>query len=247
MSHLGLEDARVTLFFPPVGGAYERRQLEHNGVSGELLRVKPDFGQAPSAGGDLLGLIRPLHFGDFADLLSKFVWVALGFASCYVILSGFALWVERRREEAKWRVFERFALAFGSGAPIAALCSAAGHFLATPLGLSANTTVPLFFCVASVVCLMAAALSKEGRRLNQGLLLATAILCLLLPLLRVLCGGVGWREALSLQNPSVVMIDCLLVGFGLFALRRLRKALRPTSVVPPRQSSVSMLGTVASK
>ena len=71
---------------PPEEAKLDRVQLEYDGVSGE-----------------------------FAGLLSRFVWVALGFAACYVILSGFTLWLQRRTENERWLLLERFTVVFGIG------------------------------------------------------------------------------------------------------------------------------------
>ena len=63
----------------------------------------------------------PLHFGHFAGVLSKAVWCALGWRMCFVILSGFRLWVKRRADDRQWRAFGRVVQVFGYGLPIAML------------------------------------------------------------------------------------------------------------------------------
>ena len=92
------------------------------------------MGNTPSSGATLYGLMAPLHFGSFAGLLSKAVWGALGIAMCFVILSGFRLWVRRRADDPLWRGFSRAVQTTGYGLPVAMLTSAYAFFLARPAG-----------------------------------------------------------------------------------------------------------------
>ncbi|WP_417625262.1 PepSY-associated TM helix domain-containing protein [Paremcibacter congregatus] len=42
-----------------------------------------------------VAILTPLHFGDFAGLLSKLIWFIFGCALCLMITSGFILWSKR--------------------------------------------------------------------------------------------------------------------------------------------------------
>ena len=75
-------------------------RLIYNGATGELIRERPIIGMKPSLGASLLGLISPVHFGNFAGWWSRAVWFALGAASAYVAWSGLNLWVRRRATSA---------------------------------------------------------------------------------------------------------------------------------------------------
>lgn len=226
ITHFGRDDAKVLLFMPPEEAKLDRIQLEYDGVSGEFVRQKPGIGIAPSLGSMVLSLMEPLHFGNFAGLLSRFVWVALGFAACYVILSGFTLWLQRRSENDKWLLLERFTVVFGTGLPLAMLVSAAGYFLSRSVGANANFIVPASFFGTAIACILAALVIRNGQWLKIGLLSLCAALCLAMPAIRMSTGGLFWDSALAHYNPSVVMIDWLLIISGLLSLMQLRKALR---------------------
>ena len=225
ISHFGRDDAKILLFFPPRESKLEPVQLEYNGVSGELNRYKPSMGLVPSMGSAVFSLVGPLHFGNFAGILSKFVWLALGFASSYVILSGLSLWVARRREKQDWRWLERMTSVFGIGLPLAMLVSAAGYFLSTIFAVNPNVAVPLSFCCAATLAVLSGLMYKNSHGLKLALLSLCVVFCFSMPCLRILTGGPFWNTAIQQQNVSIVMIDVLLLACGLFSLAKMKKAL----------------------
>jgi len=222
IAHFGRADAKISLFVPPSDSGIDFVQYEYNGASGEFIHQKPLIGTVPSIGGAAYALIRPLHFGHFAGLLSKAVWVALGFASCYVILSGFWLWIDRRKKEAAWSTFERFTIVFGSGLPAAMLICAAGYFIASASSISTNTLVPWSFCASSVVFIISGIVIKSATALHRGFLTLNSALCLLLPPMRFATGGPSWGQALDIQNIEVLVIDILLIGLAVFCFYQLK-------------------------
>ncbi len=44
---------------------------------------------------------KPLHYGDFAGLMSRIIWCIVGFLPCLMALSGFWMWRERSRKGAR--------------------------------------------------------------------------------------------------------------------------------------------------
>src|SRR3546814_2905246 len=79
--------------------------------------------------------MSPLHFGNFAGILSKAVWFGLGFAMCYVTLTGLRLWLARRGPSARslsW--LDRVVMVVGFGLPFALVVAAAAFLVAMPLG-----------------------------------------------------------------------------------------------------------------
>lgn len=211
ISHLDRGDAKVSLFMPAAEHELEPRQFEYNGVSGSFIKEKPSLGTEPSVGSAVFSLITPLHFGNFAGLLSRFIWVALGFASCYVILTGFDLWIQRRKaEKPNWGVFERYATIFGYGLPLAMLGSAFAYFVAPTLGLSATNSVVFTFCASAAFLLLMGLFIHSNRLIKRMLFGLIAASCLLLPLVRIGTGGPSWLNAIHIENPMVIMIDLLL-------------------------------------
>src|SRR3546814_19242640 len=87
----------------------------YDGPSGAFQYEKPALGRVPSLGGSLFSLMAPLHFGNFAGVLSKAVSFALGFAAAYVALNGLRLWTQRRAAERAWRQIGRASCREGVG------------------------------------------------------------------------------------------------------------------------------------
>ena len=117
ISNYGRKDARVEIWDDPADGGMLYVTNVNEGATGAFLERKAQLGTVPSLGGTLYGLMYPLHFGHFAGILSKAAWCALGVALCFVILSGFRLWVRRRAEDPQWRAFGRVVQVMGYGLP----------------------------------------------------------------------------------------------------------------------------------
>ena len=128
IERFGRADAVVSLALPPAHGDLAGRTLVYDGANGAFLGEKPVLGQQPSLGSALLSLIGPLHFGNFMGLFSKAVWLALGFAMCYVTLTGMRLWLERRPAGA-WRGLAWLVGTVAYGLPVAVAGSAAAFLL----------------------------------------------------------------------------------------------------------------------
>lgn len=203
------KNARVTISHFPKFGELRGKLYVYRGLTGEFVKEKPGVGQVPSSGSNLLAIIGPLHFGNFAGLLSKAIWVALGFSSCYVIISGLTLWLRRRLPGSAWGWFERYVHVLAIGLPLSLVASAFAFFLfrGTPAVISAT---PLGFVIAAgSLCVLALFLS--GRRLERTLWIALSLSLLLLPLMRMMTGGPGWPAALDNGAGIVVAVDLMLL------------------------------------
>ena len=222
ISHWGRADARVQVFHPPADGALLGSTHVFMGASGEYLGAKPRIGTQPSAGSVAVELVAPLHFGNFAGLLSKIVWVSLGMALCYVSITGLQLWLERRASEPLWRGMAPAVDIVALGTPIGLAGAAYGFFFSYGVADTHAFTLYGFiaFCLASV----ALGIALPARRRVQGLEMLLALALALLPAARMGLGGSSWAEALHSGNALVVGVDILLLltatTYGLFALRR---------------------------
>jgi hypothetical protein len=213
VSHYGRADARVGIWHEARDGGLIEPQLVYDGPTRAFLGQKAVVGTQPSFGGTLYGLMVPLHFGNFAGLLSQAVWGALGVAMCFVILSGLRLWVRRRREDRLWRGFARAMQVVGYGLPIGVVASAWGFFLTRPAGDPFLWTPWSFVIGAAAAIAIGLRVADEDRlgRLYQRLL---AVGCLLLPVLRLATGGMTWAAAILERQFDVLTVDLLLLLAG---------------------------------
>jgi uncharacterized iron-regulated membrane protein len=207
VEHWGRRDAMVTVTMWPAAHRVLGETYRYQGSSGEFLGEKPSIGLKPSVGGALYGVMAPLHFGNFAGGLSKAIWFALGAASAYVTLTGLALWTERRRAERGWRWLARAVVWVGFGLPMALAAAPYGFFPAFSAG--AEVEAPMFtaFFIACAVSLLASLTLRSLETLRRCLLAMIALLLAGLPVLRMLCGGPGWGEALASAQLAVLGMD----------------------------------------
>jgi uncharacterized iron-regulated membrane protein len=217
IENFGRADAQITSFHPPRPGGLEPMTLLYHGANGAFDRVKPSIGASPSAGGTLAAIMAPVHFGNFAGILSKAVWFALGFAMCHVTLTGLRLWLVRRRDDARSLAWlDRAVAVVGFGLPFALAVTAAAFLIAMPRGVAVFWT-PAAFIAAAMVAMVAGAVAPSRVALDRALIWATALVMLLLPVLRLGTGGPGWSAAIDAGQPIVVALDVAfaLVGGGL--------------------------------
>src|SRR5688572_1022054 len=64
--HYGRADATVEIYTELPKNELVYSAFIYNGTTGELVREQPPIGRTPSTGSSLVGLMYPLHFGNFA-------------------------------------------------------------------------------------------------------------------------------------------------------------------------------------
>lgn len=225
VGHYGRADSRISVWHEPPTGGLIGPQRVYDGATGDFLGTKAAVGTAPSVGGTLYALMVPLHFGNFAGLLSQAVWGGLGVAMCVVVLSGLRLWCRKRADQALWRAFGRAVLVVGYGLPLAILASAWGFFLTRP---AADPTwwTPWSFVIGSAVAIGLGLAIADPERLALRYQQVLAVGCLLLPVLRLATGGMTWADAVMNGQVDVLTVDLLLLVAGavLWLLARRRVA-----------------------
>lgn len=187
VTHWGRADALVTTTHAPTAANMFFSRHQFNGVTGEYLGEKPTLGKVASTGSNMFGLMQALHFGWFAGLLSKVIWMSLGLATCYVTLTGLQLWVRRRANNHSWRPYAALISIVGYGTPIAMITAAIGYLAAaaTNVHLMQSWTINGFLIGVALSFLLGWLAQKQtaGQRL---FLLVTGCGLLLLPLMHTL-------------------------------------------------------------
>ncbi|MCP1469429.1 putative iron-regulated membrane protein [Sphingobium sp. OAS761] len=238
IENFGRADAKVTTYHPPRDAAIAPMSLLYDGATAAFLQEKPLIGPRPSTGGTLAAIMSPLHFGNFAGLLSKAIWFGLGFAMCYVTYTGIRLWLVRREGGVRsFAWLERTNVVVGLGLPFALAASTAVFLVAMPLG-SATWWTPAGFLIGTALAIMAGAIAPNAERLSAWLRGATGAMLLLLPLLRLLTGGPGWSTAFVAGQPIIVTLDIAFLfagGWTLWQLRRNTDRPRPSIALQPAE------------
>ncbi len=214
IENFGRADAAVTTFHNPREGDIQPMSLAYRGATGDFDRIKPSIGTKPSMGGTLAAIMGPLHFGNFAGLLSKAVWFGLGYAMCYVTLTGLRLWLSRRRDQQRslgW--LERAVSVVGFGLPCALAASAAAFLITMPMGIAIFWT-PAIFVMACALAIGSGVLIRTNAVLVATLKGATGALLILLPIIRLIGGGPGWGTALAAAQPIIIAVDLAMVLAG---------------------------------
>ena len=89
-------DANAEVYMRLIGGEQVASQLLKYHGSGEFVKSMSSFGDIPGASIKVLELLFPLHFGNFAGVFVKLVWVLLGLSTALLPLSGMMMWLAKR-------------------------------------------------------------------------------------------------------------------------------------------------------
>ncbi len=237
ISHWGRADATVSIRMAPADEGLLTSARIYNGATGEFIKQQPDLGDEPSFGGDLAALMTPLHFGNFAGVLSKAVWFGLGAASAYVALSGMVLWTRRREQNRRWRPLAMATVWFAYGLP-AALCTTAISFFALSDGVhSLGSALTASFSLAMLASGVMTLFWDNADRASSRMAILNGLLLLCLPISRYgLAGGPGWPAASAAGLHWVIAIDALLFVAALLYIWRGFASVEPSSGKAPQAS-----------
>lgn len=240
IQHYGKSDAEITINHPPPEGHFKSVRYLYDGTTGRFLGEKAQLGTGPSFGGDALSLTVALHFGTFAGILSRVIWLVAGLAMAYVVWTGTRLWLERRNEDPLWAKLARTLPTVGYGLPLA-LAGAGAFFFLT---LGAETTrfwTPVGFIVTSLAAIAVGVFIRDQEKLTLLLRTALGVSLILLPLLRVAVSGLGWGA--PADGWVVAMLDISLLLIGTYYLKGAWGRLRPTR--PPQSAPPQLAQTPA--
>jgi uncharacterized iron-regulated membrane protein len=220
IENFGRADAKITSYHNPRSGDIEPVSLLYDGATATFVRAKPAVGTRPSVGGTLTGIMGPLHFGNFAGMLSKAIWFGLGFAMCYVTFTGMRLWIVRRKTEAQsFAWLERTLTVVGFGLPFGLTISAAAFLVSMPVGSAVYWTTTAFL-IASAFAILAGLLAPSNALLVTMIKGATGLAILALPLLRLFAArGPGWGEAVATGQPIIAALDIAFILTGAWLVR----------------------------
>ena len=225
IDHWGRADGWVNVQLQPREAGLIGDILLYSLPTGAFLREQPFLGHAPSLGNDLVLLMSPLHFGNFAGVVSKSAWFALGFAGAYVTLTGMLLWTRRRSAQRAWQRMDRAVHATGYGLPLALAIAPYAYFLLPRDGAwnPLDTQGVLFLIVAAGV-IAAGTVARDLDRLRRALVALTGVALIGLPLARLAGGGIGWGAAWQQGLHSLLSVEFALLVSGalclVFGLRR---------------------------
>jgi uncharacterized iron-regulated membrane protein len=220
IENFGRADAKITSYHNPGAGDIEPVSLLYDGATAAFVHAKPAVGTRPSVGGTLTGIMGPLHFGNFAGLLSKAIWLGLGFAMCYVTFTGMRLWVVRRKDDTRsFAWLERTLTVVGFGMPFGLVISAAAFLVTMPLGSAVYWTTAAFL-IASGLAIMMGIFMPSNAALSMATKGATGVAMLtLLPLRLFAAGGPGWGEAIAANQPIIPALDLAFLLAGAWLIR----------------------------
>jgi len=219
IEHWGRADAVISTTHSPNDDHLFYTTHQFSGVTGEYLGEKAGVGDQPSAGSALFGMMGVLHFGWFAGLFSRIIWLSLGLATCYVTISGLQLWVQRREKEQRWQELAKLIPIIGYGLPIAMIGAAAGFTLTYSQHTEHVETWTingfLIGIVVSFIIGLSLSSSEKGKQVLQRLL---AVGLILLPITR------GLSHQTFIGDPNVVAMDISLIISGIIVFMVSRKS-----------------------
>ena len=212
ISHIGTESASVLAFFMPNEGKVGYEQLVYDGTNGDFVEYKPIVGSVPSLGSSILSLIYPIHFGTFAGLWSKIIWISLGVAACYVTITGLQLYAHRnQKNQSSWQWFSRMCVWGFFGLPLCSLTSAVGFFVSGSMVTNQSIWTQLSFVITAALISVLSLSIKNIQLLKKILLAANGLFCLMLPMLRFSTSGTGWLHALQHNMVAMMFIEITLL------------------------------------
>lgn len=222
VTHWGRADSRVNVHNWVKDGDLLNQQFAFNGATGEFLGSQTAIGQQPSLGNDLISLMGPLHFGNFAGWSSKLLWLLMGFASAYATVTGMNLWTKRRQDNPVWRRFYRLNLASTWGLPLA-LTGVAILFLFSHVGYIDGAVEPMMFQLFTAIIVAALIISYlplNVSTVRYSLILLNVVGLSCLPILRFILldpdTSNGTINTTSIVIDSLCVITALLMTLSLY-------------------------------
>ena len=197
-----------------------RKEVTYHIASGrELYLTKNNYDNDIRGG---LAVIASLHFGDFAGYSLRILFFVLGIGTCYIILTGNLMWLQKRanlRSEKQNKFGLRLVKAMTTGGFIGTIFASAVGFICArllPIDLLNRSDVigQIFFaCLAA--SLIASLLIKAQQQFAAIFLKITALALALIPVLDWLMLSKGIVVMFKAGHFDVVIVEVMLLSLAL--------------------------------
>ncbi|MFT5757851.1 MAG: putative iron-regulated membrane protein [Alteromonadaceae bacterium] len=221
IDHFGDESASVTFKGLDKNQFSTRKEATYHIASGrELYLTKNNYDNNLRGG---LSVISSLHFGDFAGYLLRILFFILGIGTCYIILTGNLMWLQKKsnlRDEKQNLVGLRIVNAMTTGGFI-------GTIFATAVGFTFTRLIPIDYVGRSDLiaylffgCLFTAIIVsltiKSQKQFAAIFLKVTAVALATIPVMDWLFVSQGIKAMLKSGYYNVIVVEAMLLSLALF-------------------------------
>jgi len=220
IDHFGDESASVTFRGDDKTQFSTRKEVTYHIASGRELYLTNNNYDNDIRGG--LAVIASLHFGDFAGYSLRILFFILGIGTCYIILTGNLMWLQKRanlRSEKQNQFGIQLVQAMTTGGFIGTVFATAVGFICArllPLDLLNRSDIigQIFFaCLA--VSLITSLLIKAQQQFSAIFLKVTALALALIPVLDWLILPQKIIAMFKVGHFDVVIVEVMLLILAL--------------------------------
>ncbi|NRA62277.1 MAG: PepSY domain-containing protein, partial [Psychrobium sp.] len=181
IEHFGDQSASIVFRGADPSKFSTRKEIIFHIASGkEIYKTLDNYDNALRSG---LMVVARIHFGDFSGYALRVLFFILGLGTCYIILSGNLLWIEKRAQQRKVNKFGLHVVkAITSGGFIGVMFATAIGFIAarllpTTMPLRSEMIVDIFFA-GLLLSIIGSLFIRQQRQFGQLFCKLTATLML---------------------------------------------------------------------
>ncbi len=221
IDHFGDKSASVTFRGADNSQFSTRKEVTYHIASGrELYLTKNNYDNDIRGG---LAVIASLHFGDFAGYSLRILFFVLGIGTCYIILTGNLLWIQKKsnlRVEKQNLFGLRLVHAMTTGGFIGTIFATAIGFIfariiAVDYAERSDFMAYIFFgCLFTAI---AVSLNIKSQKQFAAIFLKiTAVALAIIPVVDWLYVPQGIVAMLKLGHYNVIIVEAMLLSLALF-------------------------------
>ncbi|WP_082627085.1 PepSY-associated TM helix domain-containing protein [Colwellia sp. TT2012] len=220
IDHFGDESASVTFRGDDKSQFSTRKEVTYHIASGrELYLTKNNYDNDIRGG---LAVIASLHFGDFAGYSLRMLFFVLGIGTCYIILTGNLMWLQKRanlRSEKQNKLGLQLVKAMTTGGFIGTIFATAVGFICARLLpidlLDRSDLIGQIFFACLAASLIVSLLIKAQQQFAAIFLKITALALALIPVLDWLMLSQGIVVMFKAGHFDVLIVEVMLLSLAL--------------------------------
>ncbi|MCJ8294753.1 MAG: PepSY domain-containing protein [Colwellia sp.] len=220
IDHFGDESASVTFRGDDKSQFSTRKEVTYHIASGrELYLTKNNYDNDIRGG---LAVIASLHFGDFAGYSLRILFFILGIGTCYIILTGNLMWLQKRanlRSEKQNKFGLRLVKAMTTGGFIGTIFATAVGFLCARLLpidlLNRSDVIGQIFFACLALSLITSLFIKAQKQFSAVFLKITALALAMIPVLDWLMLSQAIVVMFKAGHFDVLIVEVMLLSLAL--------------------------------